>query len=157
MEWTHPESGLHLPISMRKIKEFVNDNFPFWRLVNSYVSSNGPFPPLKLFKHGTQSFYSKTKGGVEGATEYRSTLRSSMVVCKWEQKLFSQTIKSVLANAFIIWKLKRRSDLLHSMDVFKSIESYRNAINRDTSLGNFVLNIAPKLLHFADSIANSLT
>lgn len=42
------------------------------------------------------------------------------------------------------------------MDVLKTIQSYRTAINRYTSLDNFFLDIGPNRLHFVVIIANIL-
>lgn len=74
-----------------KYKRVVLEQHSFWKLANDYVRLKGPFDPLTLFKHGSQAFYFRTKGGVDGSTQYRSTLRSSIVVFKWEQKLSRQS------------------------------------------------------------------
>lgn len=62
------------------VKRTLTERLPFWRLVNSYVHSHGSFPPLKLFKHCSASFYSITKGGVDVSTQYRAVLRSPACV-----------------------------------------------------------------------------
>lgn len=117
------------------------------------MTDRGPFPPLRLFKHAAHSFESNSKGGVDDATQYRSKLRSAMVVYKWEQRLISQKIKSIVANAFILWRIRRSSDLLEFTHFFKDIESYRTSINRETSMGSFVFQFSPKLVHFAASLS----
>lgn len=73
----HSEHSSSCSLTIEKIN--------FWKMVNEHVLQHGPFPPLKLFKHGPQSFCSKTEGGVDDAAPYWSTLRSSMVVLRWEQ------------------------------------------------------------------------
>lgn len=63
--WAHKDDGL-IPLEAdRESKRTITDKFSFWKVVNNYVKQNGPFPPLKLFRDGAQSFYSKTKGGVD--------------------------------------------------------------------------------------------
>lgn len=79
-----------------------------------------------------------------------------MVVLKWEQKLISQIIKSIVASAFILWKMKRRTDFLESMDTLRSVKNVHVASNRDISLGNFVLHVSPKLLQHVESLAGAI-
>lgn len=81
-------------------KKMVKSKFEFWILVHNNVLNNGPFVPLKLFKHATQCFYSKTKGGVDGAIQQRAILRCSTSHLKWEQKLVSQVFETVAVNSF---------------------------------------------------------
>lgn len=50
-------------------KDMCKARFSFWKLVNDIVKKDGSFPQLKLFKHGSQILYSKTKGGVDGAKQ----------------------------------------------------------------------------------------
>ena len=88
-----------------------------------------PLPPLKRYKHSSQSLYSKTKGGVDGATQERAMLRSSTSHFKWEQKLISQTIKTLAINGFIALSIFQRRDLLEDGASFRSLNSYRNALN----------------------------
>lgn len=126
------------------------EKIPFWKLVKKYVRGNGPFRPLKLFKHGSQTFYSRKKGGVDGSAQYRSKLTSSMVVFKWEQNLITQIIKSIVANAFILWKLNIKAPLLEST---LNIDKFRGSISRGVSFGNFVLDICLKLIRFEDKLA----
>lgn len=63
-------------------QRLVAEKIQFWKLLIDHVSEQGPFPTLKLFKHGSQSFYSTNNGDVDGAAQYRSTLRSSMVALR---------------------------------------------------------------------------
>ena len=37
----------------------------FWRTIDDHVKGRGSFVPLQRFKHASQSFYSKTKAGVD--------------------------------------------------------------------------------------------
>lgn len=153
VSWAHSESGVPPNILDAKDKRILLEKHSSWKLVNDYVSLNGPFDPLKLFKHGPQTFYSRTKGSFDGYTQYRSKLRSSMVVFKWKRKFMAQTIKSIVANAFIIWNINRWSDLLESKEKFQNLEKYPASINRGVSFGTLVLDLYPKLVRYADQMA----
>lgn len=83
VSWAHCEGGVTPTSADANSKRLVNEKLPFWRLLNDHVIKHGPLPPLKLFKHGSQSFYSRMKGGVDGSAQYRATLRSSMTVYGW--------------------------------------------------------------------------
>lgn len=93
VSWAHSVDGVTPPGTNTDTKRVINERLPFWRLVNDHVSLHGPLSPLKLLRHGSQSFYSKTKCGVDGATKYGVVLRSASLPLPWEQKLITQTIK----------------------------------------------------------------
>jgi hypothetical protein len=44
-----------------KTKQLLESDVKFWRLVKENVLEHGPFPPMKVFKHGIQSLYSKRR------------------------------------------------------------------------------------------------
>lgn len=150
VSWAHSEERVLPTIVNSKDQRVALEKHSFWKLMNDYLHQNGPFDPLKLFKHESQNFYSRTKGGVDGSTQYRSTWRSSMVVFKWEQKLITQKIMYIVANAFIFWKISRRSDLLQPKETLQDLEKYRGLINRGVSFGTFVLDLCPKLVRYAE-------
>ena len=62
-----------------------------WRAINMTCQNIQPFVPLKLFKHGVQCFYSKTKGGVDGSAQARVMMQSPSATFNWEQKVVGQT------------------------------------------------------------------
>lgn len=152
VSWVHEENGTPPPELDPAGKRLVGQKLPFWRLVNKHVVTNGPLPPLKLFRHGSQTFYSRTKGGVDGSAQYRSTLRSSMTVFRWEQKLITQTIKSVIANAYIVWKINRGEKFLETPSSFAGVDRFRNNINKGCSFGNFVIDLCPNLVRYAERL-----
>jgi hypothetical protein len=86
----------------------------FWKVVDEYLIRKGPLPPIKVFKHGTQSIYSKTKGGVDGSAQARAVLRSSTSSLHWEQKIVTQTLKTLAVNAFISYRMEVKSSLLET-------------------------------------------
>lgn len=83
-----------------------------------------------MFKHAAQTFYSKTTAGVDGATHYRAVMRSSTLHFKWEQKLVSKMLKTLAVNAFIAWRVFQRQELLQSDEEFKSLDKYRDGLNK---------------------------
>ena len=147
--WAHEQSSTIPTFISAEHREVVKSNLQFWNVVNRYVKANGPFQPLKLFKHAEQSFYSKTNGGVDGATQQRAVMRSSTSHLQCEQKLVSQVLKTLSVNAFVAWRIFERRDLLQSAEHFKSLESYRDALNRVEPTADFMLDTAVKLLLYA--------
>lgn len=111
-------------------KDLILSKRKFWLIEDNYVTKNGCFPPLKLFKQAAQSFYSKVKAGVEGTTQKRAVLRSSTSHLIWEQKIVSQTIEFAAINAYFAWRMVERQDLLECAETFRSIEIYRNSLNK---------------------------
>lgn len=104
-----------------KTASLLSTRFPFWALLNEYIRSNGPLPPINVFKHGTQSFYSKTKGSVDGSAQARAILRSSSSSLSWEQKIVTQTLKILAINGFISYRLNVRSSLLNSEETNRDL------------------------------------
>lgn len=136
----------------RENLDLLHSRWGFWKLVNRHVKTDGPFRPLKLFKHSTQSFYSKTKGGVDGATQQRAILRSATSHFAWEQKLVTQVLKTVCVNAFLAWRIFERRDLLQRVEDFKSLDSFRNALNKVQSTADFMIDASLDLLSHAKTL-----
>lgn len=107
-----------------KDRDVVRSRSEFRKAVNDSVGSNGPFRPLKLIKHAIQSFYSETKGGVNGASQQRAILRSSTFHLQWKQKMVTQVLKTVTLNELFSWRIFTRRDLLQSAEDFESLESF---------------------------------
>jgi hypothetical protein len=57
-----------------KTKQFLESGAKFWRLVNENIMEHGPFPPMKIFKQGIQSLYSKAKSGVDDSAQVRAIM-----------------------------------------------------------------------------------
>lgn len=152
VRWAHEPDGSIPSFVAVQEREVVRTRWEFWKVVNDHVKSKGPFRPLKVFKHAMQSFYSKTKGGVDGATQQRAILRSSTSHLAWEQKLVSQVLKTVSLNAFFAWRIFERRDLLLTMEDFKNLECFRNAVNKVQSTADFMLDAALEILAHASAL-----
>lgn len=153
--WAH-EGDPKVPLfADRDSRISIEEHLPFWRTINGHVKEKGPFPPLKLFKHGSQSLYSKTKGGVDGSAQARSILRCSTSSLQWEQKLVSQTLKSIAVNAFIAWRMAQKKELLISKEAFGSLDSYRDALNHVQPLADFIFDASQELLIYANKLEKS--
>lgn len=81
-------------------------------------------------------------------------LRSSNSHFKWEQKLVSQTIKTLAINAFITWRMFERQDLLESAETFCSLDSYRNVLNKVQATTDFMFHAATELLSYAETVCS---
>lgn len=149
LNWVYEYSAT-IPSFVDKAQlQVVSSRLEFWKKVYNYVSKNGPFRPLKLFKHSVQSFYSKTKAGVDGATQQRALLRSPSSHFAWEQKLLTQTLKCLVVNAFISWRMYERRDLLTESSSFGCLDRFRNSVNKVQSQPDFILDAALDLLSYA--------
>lgn len=133
-------------------KQEILSRLPFWQVINKRVMTVGVLPPVKVFKHATQSIYSKTKGGVDGATQARAILRSPTSHLKWEQKIVSQVLKTLAVNSFVGWRMAERGDLIESSAAFRSLDDYRHSLNCVQSLADFTFDLSKELLVYADDL-----
>ena len=149
--WAQEESMSMPSIQDAELSKVIYSRLPFWRLVNSYVLENSAFyPPVKLFRHGVQTLYSKTKGGVDGSAQARAILRSPTSSLKWEQKVVTQTLKTLAVNAFVAWRMRQKKSLLENKESFQNLEYYRGCLNAVQSLADFVLDASRELIERAD-------
>lgn len=79
-------------------------------------------------------------------------MRSSTSSLPWEQKLVTQTLKTLFVNAFITWRMYEKRDLLQSLSSFRSLDSFRHSLNAVQSLADFSLDCTRELLAYADRI-----
>jgi hypothetical protein len=153
VEWAHESATATVPgFADAGAKDLLESGVKFWRLINGNVLEHGPLPPVKVFKHGIQSLYSKTKGGVDGNAQARTIVRSTTISPKWEQKLVTQTFKTLAVNAFVSYRLHQKVDLLQSQETFRGISAFRGAMNSVQSLGDFIYDVSPDLLAHSDRL-----
>lgn len=67
----------------------------------------------------------------------------------WEQKLTAQVLKSLSINAFLVGRMYKRRDLVDSTEAFRSLETYRSALNRVQSTAGFMFDASLELLSHA--------
>lgn len=89
---------------------------------------------------------------MDGSTQQRAILRSPTSHLKWEQKLAVQILKTVTINAFVGYRMYERKDLLNSAASFKSLEMYRNLLNKVQSTADFMFDCSQELLHYAATL-----
>jgi transposase-like protein len=152
VSWAHADVVSVPDFADRRTLKLIRSRIDFWKLVNNHVREKGPFPPLKLFKHGCQAFYSKTKGGVDGSAQARAIFRSSTSSLKWEQKIVSQTFKTLTVNSFISWRITENKRSLENKDTFKGLDHFRGTLNTLQSLSDFALDAAVELLEYAEKL-----
>ena len=125
VEWAH-HSPEEIPYYVScETKKRLLEYIPFWGAVNGYVHENGPFIPVKLFRHRAQSLYCRTKGGVDGVTQYRANMRASTQSLKWEQKTvkFWRRLESMLSFLAVCWSANICSVLLRLSVVWINSET----------------------------------
>lgn len=155
VSWAFEETPKPPAFTESSTARILKSRLPFWMMVNNYVKDNDAFPPLKNFKHASQSLYSKTKGGVDGSAQARAILRSSTSSLKWEQKVVSQTIKTLAINSFLAWRMAQKKDMLGTKEVFQSLQYNRRTLNEVESLADFTYEMSRELLNYAKSLESS--
>lgn len=154
ISWAHTDSPQIPAFADAESKRMMKTHFGFWRTVDAYVHTHDT--PLKRFKHAAQSFYSKTKGGIDGSAQARAILRSSTSALSWEQKLVTQTLKTLLINAFkriiITWRISERRSLLQNKQAFGKLDTFRHNLNSTQSLADFTIDAAREMLVYADEV-----
>lgn len=125
---------------------------------NTHVQDSAHSSLLKLFKHWSQSFYPKTKGGVHGATQDRSTPQSSRVLHQMGAKdhrtdylgycfPFQSLVKRKMGKNFLFkWLSKAES--------FRCLYFYFLAINWGKLLGSFILEFFSTLLRHSEKMSS---
>ena len=130
LSWAHAETpSSQLLTGIQETDRVISARLPFWRMVSRDITEGGPFVPVHIFKHGSQTLYNKTKV-LDGNAQMRAILRCSTDTLKWEQKVVIQILKSITVNAWVAWRQFQREDLLASWEKFKGLEQYRHALNR---------------------------
>ena len=153
--WAHEFLAADLvPLSFAdaQTEVLLQDKLSFWRAINEDIKEKRPMPPIKVFKHGIQSLYSKTKGGVDGTAQARAVMRSSTSSLRWEQKLVIQTLKTLAVNAFTSYRLQCKAHLLESRDAFGGMKRFRDFLNTVQSLADFIYDVSGELLQHADGL-----
>ena len=156
ISWAH-DGDAHVPLDKYgdDVEDLLLERVPFWKCVNEYVRERGPFMPIRVFRHSAQSYYSKTRGGVDGNSQTRAALKSSSSSQKWEQKVVTHTFKTILVNSFIAWRMLHKEDLLGTRDSFGDLEKYRQKLNRVQCMTDFALDTALELLQYADELSQA--
>lgn len=130
VKWIHVTPLVPPTFLSSASKKTIEKELKFWTALNTKVIQQGPMEPVKLFRHGTQMMYSKLKGGVDGATQFRAILRSSSTSVGWEQKIVMQTFKNLFVNSFVAWRMSMTKDKLESEETFKNLDVYRSMLNK---------------------------
>lgn len=131
-------------------RKIIESNLLFWRQVNERVRLHGPFPPLKLFKNAVQTFYSKTKPGVDGLTQNREVLANASANFKWEQMIATKGLQTCASNAHVAYKLYSRKDDLTTTKAFGDLSKFRARVAHVEGFSTFCYEGAMQLITLAD-------
>ena len=103
LSWTHTETpSTQLLTGLQETYRVISTRLPFWRRVSKDITERGPFVPVHIFKHGSQTH--KTKAGVDGYAKMRAILCCSTDTLKREQNVVTNILKSITVNAWIAWR-----------------------------------------------------
>ena len=155
--------------------DIVKSHLPFWQLVNERALSEGqlpicfptlilltaglqgPFPPLKLFKNAVQTFYSKTKPGVDGLTQNRAVLANASAGFKWEQMVAIKGLQTCAHNAHIAFKLNQRRDLVSNAESFENLARFRERVAHVEGFSTFCFQAALEMINQSGVMADAAT
>ena len=118
-------------------------------------SKTGAINAIRIFRHSTQSFYAKTRGGVDGNSQTRSVLKCSSSAHRWEQKVVTHIFETILVIAFVAWRMLDKEDLLQTRDSFGDLQKYRQKLNGVQCMTDFALDTSLELLQHADELAQA--
>lgn len=57
------------------------------RATIQHIISHGPMKRVNLFQHGLQVYYSKSKGGVDGVSQFRAAINHPGGCSNWEENM----------------------------------------------------------------------
>lgn len=76
-------------------------------------------------------------------------MRSSISHFKQEQEIVSQVLKTLSVNAFIELRVLQRQDLPYSDEMFESFDKYRDSLNKNQPMADFMFGAAYELTSYA--------
>lgn len=71
---------------------------------------------------------------------------------KWDQKIVSKTLKTLLVYAFPAWRMFKRQYILATAISFYSLEHFRNRLNKAQATMDFRFDVAKELLFHASNL-----
>jgi hypothetical protein len=126
-----------------ELRKIALSRIPIWRLVDNHVHERDAFyPPVRLFRHGIQSIYSRTKGGVDGSAQASAILRSPT-------SSFPD-IEDPLRQRIYLLEMLQTKRKLETKESFQDLDHFRACLNSVQSLADFVLDDSKELLIVAD-------
>jgi hypothetical protein len=132
-----------------ELRKIAESRICFWRLVNEHVRDSGAFySPVKLFRHGMQSLYSKTKGGVDGSAQ--DNFEIAHIVSQMGAKDCKSDHENTLCRRFHCLENATDEITLANQGIFQDLERFRSCLNSVQSLADFVLDASKELLIVAD-------
>lgn len=67
--------------------------------------------------------------------------------------MVTKILKSIVINAFLLWRFSEQSEWLEDGDRFSGLDKYRSKINSVSSLRPFFIGLCPALPRNADQLA----
>lgn len=74
----------------------------------------------------------------------------------WEQKLVTQTFKTVIMNTFIAWRMKEKRRFLTSALVFQNLGMFRHSLNTVQSFAEFTFDASLDLFDYASLLQRQI-
>lgn len=96
--WAFSTSPSPPAIATSPQRKTILSKLPLLKSLNGHVARYRPIQPVRLFRHGLRVFYYKSKCGVDGAAEFRASLRFPTSRFDWESKVVTQTLKTLIVN-----------------------------------------------------------
>lgn len=89
---------------MKMVFPFVSDEdsivfsnrIPLWNTVRNHVIQHRPFSPVEFFRHVLRVYCSKTKGGLNKASQMRAAMNHPGGCSKWEENILIQVFRTLI-------------------------------------------------------------
>lgn len=120
-------------------------HLPVWRaLRRARERKGGPLRPLRIVKSAIQVYYSLLHSGVDGATQFLSSLRRRTLRFKWRQKVVMETLFQLAMNTVLAHRA-----LQIGTTEWRGVDHYRSSGSRRSPFPEAILELACGLIHEA--------
>lgn len=109
---------------------------------------------VQVLRHALQVLYSRSKGCVDCAEQFRSELNCRGDCLGCESKAVLYYFKTLLVNEFLACRLMECNDHLRSSEHFVSLASFRDNLNRTMAFSDFAAEVSERLLAYAKVLSN---
>mgnify|MGYP007044696248 CR=1 FL=1 len=123
----------------------LESNLPLWLAVMR-KQRDELLPPLRVIKTALQVMYSRAKGGVDGATQYLTSLRSSTRRHNWAQRVTMDVLLSLATNAVLMFRTWSVIKDLNDETGWPSLTSFREMCSRKGGFNSFILELTARIM-----------
>ena len=123
----------------------LESNLPLWLAVMR-KQRDELLPPLRVIKTALQVMYSRAKGGVDGATQYLTSLRSSTRRHNWAQRVTMDVLLSLATNAVLMFRTWSVIKDFNDETEWPSLSRFREMCSRQGGFTSSILQLAAHIM-----------